>query len=90
MADTFGGTSVGTQVAHDVPLGDRASYSMEGVLTARAGKALVTITLPMRPGAEAQALAIGRKLFERLARRPSQSGRLPRNACPRAGATDRR
>ena len=66
MADTFGGTSVGRQVAHDVPLGDRASYSMEGVLTARTGKALVTITVPMRPGSEAQALAIGRKLFERL------------------------
>ncbi len=66
MADAFGGTSVGRQVAHDVPLGDRASYSMEGVLTARAGNTLVTISVPMRPGSEEQALAIGRKLFERL------------------------
>ena len=66
MADTFGGSSVGRQVAHDVQLGDRASYSMEGVLTARTGKTLVTISLPMRPGSEAQALAIGKKLFERL------------------------
>jgi outer membrane protein OmpA-like peptidoglycan-associated protein len=66
MADTFGGSSVGRQVAHDVQLGDRASYSMEGLLTARTGKTLVTISVPMRPGSEEQAFAIGKKLFERL------------------------
>ena len=66
LVNAFGGTSLGRQVAHDVHLGDEALYSSEGVLTARTGQTLVTITLPMRPGSEAQALAIGKKLFERL------------------------
>jgi outer membrane protein OmpA-like peptidoglycan-associated protein len=66
LAKALGGSAVGREVAHDVRLGDEASYSTEGVLSARAGKTLVTITLPMRPDSEEKALAIGRKLFGRL------------------------
>ena len=66
LVNAFGGSALGRQVAHDVHLGDEASYSSEGVLSARTGQTLVTITLPMRPGSEAKALAIGRKLFDRL------------------------
>ncbi len=66
LVNAFGGSALGRQVAHDVHLGDEASYSSEGVLSARTGQTLVTITLPMRPGSEEKALAIGRKLFERL------------------------
>jgi hypothetical protein len=66
LVNAFGGSVVGRQVAHAVPLGDEASYSKEGVLSARTGKTLVTITLPMRPDSEEKALAIGKRLFERL------------------------
>jgi len=66
LVNAFGGSALGRQVAHDVRLGDEASYSSEGVLSARTGKTLVTITLPMRPDSEEKALTIGRKLFERL------------------------
>jgi OmpA family len=66
LVNAFGGSAPGRQVAHDVHLGDEASYSREGVLSARTGKTLVTITLPMRPDSEEKALAIGRKLFDRL------------------------
>ena len=66
LVNAFGGSAVGRQVAHNVHLGDEASYSREGVLSARTGKTLVTITLPMRPDSEEKALAIGKKLFERL------------------------
>jgi outer membrane protein OmpA-like peptidoglycan-associated protein len=66
LVNAFGGSAIGRQVAHDVHLGDEASYSSEGVLSARTGKTLVTITLPMRPDSEGKALAIGKKLFERL------------------------
>jgi outer membrane protein OmpA-like peptidoglycan-associated protein len=66
LVSAFGGSTIGRQVAHNIHLGDEASYSSEGVLSARTGKTLVTISLPMRPGSEEKALAIGRKLFERL------------------------
>ena len=66
LVNAFGGSAVGRQVAHNVHLGDEASYSREGVLSARTGKTLVTITLPMRPDSEEKALAIGKRLFERL------------------------
>ena len=66
LVNAFGGSAIGRQVAHDVHLGDEASYSREGVLSARTGKTLVTITLPMRADSEEKALAIGKKLFERL------------------------
>jgi outer membrane protein OmpA-like peptidoglycan-associated protein len=79
LVNAFGGVAIGGQVAHDVRLGDEASYSREGVLSARTGKTLVTITLPMRPDSEEKALAIGRKLFERLgaATAPESAGVLP-------------
>ena len=66
LVNAFGGVAIGRQVAHDVRLGDEASYSREGVLSARTGQTLVTITVPMRPDSEEKALAIGKKLFERL------------------------
>ena len=66
LVSAFGGSALGRQVAHNIQLGDEASYSSEGVLSARTGKTLVTITLPMRPDSEEKALAIGRKLFDRL------------------------
>jgi len=66
LVDAFSRVAIGRQVAHDVELGDEASYTREGVLSVRAGKTLITISLPMRPDSEEKALAIGRKLFERL------------------------
>ena len=66
LVDAFGGSAVGRQVAHHVDLGDDASYSREGVLTIQQGDALVTITLPMRAGAEDMATAIGRRIVEQL------------------------
>ncbi len=66
MADAFGGSAVGRQVAHHVSLGDDAVYSNEGVLTIHHGTALVTITVPLRPDSEVKATAIGKKLLERL------------------------
>jgi outer membrane protein OmpA-like peptidoglycan-associated protein len=92
LVNAFGGVTIGGQVAHDVRLGDEASYSREGVLSARTGKTLVTITLPMRPGSEEKALAIGRRLFERLgaATAPESAGVPPGGSAiaesPRAGA----
>ena len=66
LVDAFGGSAVGRQVAHHVDLGDEASYSREGVLSIRRGRTLITITLPMRPGSEVQAIEIGRKTLDRL------------------------
>ena len=53
-------------MAHNVRLGDHSSYTIEGVLSIHWGKALVTVTLPMRPNSERQSLTIGKKLLERL------------------------
>jgi flagellar motor protein MotB len=66
LVDAFGSSAVGRQVAHHVELGDDASYSREGVLSIRAGATQITITLPMRPGSEEKATAIGHKLLDRL------------------------
>ena len=66
MTDAFSGSAPGRQAAHRIPLGDDASYTLDGVLSVRSGQTLVTIELPMRPGAEAKAIAVGTKLFERL------------------------
>jgi flagellar motor protein MotB len=79
LASAFGGSALGRQVAHNIRLGDEASYSSEGGLSARTGKTLVTITLPMRLDSEEKALAIGRKLFERLgaATAPEAAGEQP-------------
>jgi outer membrane protein OmpA-like peptidoglycan-associated protein len=86
LVSAFGGSALGRQVAHNIRLGDEASYSSEGVLSARTGKTLVTITLPMRPDSEAKALAIGRKLFERLgaATAPEAAGEEPVRGSDRA------
>ncbi|MEP6885257.1 MAG: OmpA family protein [Gammaproteobacteria bacterium] len=66
LSDAFAGSDPGQRVAHPVQLGDHAFYSHEGVLSIRTGKALVTITLPMRPDSEARAVAIGKALLARL------------------------
>ena len=66
MASTFGGSAVGSQVAHKVPLGDSSSYSREGILRIHAGGALISVTLMMRPDSEEKAVAIGRLLLERM------------------------
>ena len=81
LVNAFGGSAVGRQVAHNVHLGDEASYSREGVLSARTGKTLVTITLPMRPDSEEKALAIGKRLLGRLG--VPRTGRQRRVATPR-------
>jgi outer membrane protein OmpA-like peptidoglycan-associated protein len=66
MASTFGGSAVGSQVAHQVQLGDASSYSREGILRIHAGTALISITLMMRADSEEKALAIGKLLLERM------------------------
>jgi outer membrane protein OmpA-like peptidoglycan-associated protein len=65
LADAFGGTAVGRQVARRVELGDEAAYN-GGVLTVKLGTALITVALPMRPRSQEQALAIGQKIVEGL------------------------
>jgi hypothetical protein len=66
LAAAFGGTAVGRQVAHKIALGDSAAYSMEGVLSIRKGRALITVTLPMRPDSEERATAVGRRLVDQV------------------------
>ncbi|HEX6974932.1 MAG TPA: OmpA family protein [Vicinamibacterales bacterium] len=66
LAGAFSASALGRRVAHEIELGDEAAYSMEGVLSIRSGRTLITVSLPMRPGAEEHAIAIGRKLCERL------------------------
>ena len=66
LAAAFGGSAVGRQAAHKVALGDSAAYSMEGVLSIRKGRALITVTLPMRPDSEERATAVGRRLVNQL------------------------
>jgi outer membrane protein OmpA-like peptidoglycan-associated protein len=66
IANAFGGSAVGRQVAHAVKLGDEAVYSSEGVLSIRQGTALITVTIPMREDSETRATAIGKRLLERL------------------------
>ena len=73
LADTFKGSAAGRQVAHSIELGDDAAYSIEGVLSIRSGQTLVSISLPMRPGAEERAVAVARKLFERAGVRTSSA-----------------
>ncbi len=66
MAGTFGGSAVGSRVAHTLALGDSSSYSREGILRVHAGSALISITLMMRPDSEEKSVAIGRLLLERM------------------------
>jgi outer membrane protein OmpA-like peptidoglycan-associated protein len=66
MASTFGGSAVGSQVAHQLQLGDASSYSREGILRIHAGSALISVTLMMRPDSEEKAVAIGKLLLERM------------------------
>ena len=68
MAETFGGTAVGRQVAHRVDLGDGGVYGRDGELTFRSGDATITVTVPMRANSEAQALAIGKAVLRGLTR----------------------
>ena len=88
LADAFGGTAVGRQVARRVDLGDEAAYNMGGVLSVRLGTALITVTLPMRPKSEEQAIAIGQKIVERLGGtgdRPPEKSATTEPSPPEAG-----
>lgn len=63
LVAAFAGSAAGARTAHAIALGDEAAYSAEGVLSIRSGSTLVTIALPLRPDAEARAIAVGRRLF---------------------------
>jgi flagellar motor protein MotB len=74
LAQAFGDSEPGQQVAHAVPLGDRAFFSLEGVLSIQTGKTRITVTLPMRPDSEARAVAIGKALLAQIGTAPPPRG----------------
>jgi OmpA family len=79
LADALGGVAE-QKVAHNSALGDESTYSIDGVLSIRTGKTLITIELPMRPDSEDKAVAIARLLLNRL-------GIPEAKAAPNAAAT---
>lgn len=82
LAQAFGNSDPGQQIAHAVPLGDRAFFSLEGVLSIQTGKTRITVTLPMRPDSEARAVAIGKALLAQIGTAPSAPAAA---AAPAAG-----
>jgi OmpA family len=66
LADAFGVTETGHEVAHNSALGDDSTYSVDGVLSIHSGQTLIRIELPVRPDSEDKAVAIARVLLNRL------------------------
>jgi hypothetical protein len=83
LADAIGGVA-GQSVAHNSALGDDSTFSIDGVLSIRTGKTLITIELPMRPDSEDKAVAIGRLLLSRLGVPDAKAAASAASAAPAA------